>query len=185
MTARTGWASRRSVIVAAVAVVVLAVALAVGLAGRSGSTPSADTTASTTAPAGSASGTPTSPSDPTGQAAPGPSGRATSTRVASPYCQQYERILAGGGNTDQNEDSVSLDELSKTFAQLIDKYSKAKKLAPPELQASYTKVIDRLTSMKSAVDDRDLDRIKAMLGQLDSLNDTMDRIQQVSRQLCG
>ena len=192
MSQRRWWQERRTV-VGAVVLAVVAIVVAVAIGHRSGTSDAAGpgaTGAGVTAPTGSptsdgaggAAGTMTSSGSGSGSGAAGPSG----TRTVSPYCQRYQQILAGDGETAQQEgDSVDLDELSATFARLIARYSEAAALAPPELKEPYATALARLRDMKQAVDDRDLDRIKAMTSELATLNTTMDRIQQVSRDVCG
>ncbi len=187
------------VVVAVVAVVVVAgIVVAIATSRRppsestTGPTPSSPApsaamttmSASTSTPIPSPSAfSPTTKTSASSDAA-GQTAKATPTKVVTPYCQQYQTILAGGRESVQDEGSVDFEELSATFSDLIKKYSRAAELAPKRLKPDYAKVLVRLKTMKKAVDSRDFQQIRAMLKQLDSLNSSMEEIQRVSQEIC-
>lgn len=107
------------------------------------------------------------------------------TKPDDPYCVAFAKITAGGVQTGEDGDGVDFAELAARFTDLIGKYTAAAKLAPEELTDDYERVLGYLTQGKEAVNSRDIEELKSMVRNLDSLNDSMDSIEQASRQMCG
>jgi hypothetical protein len=130
---------------------------------------------------------PTSVASPTEVVTPSetPTPSPTPTKVQTPYCKAFSAITAGGVETGGDEGGADFAKLSKTFSDLIAKYSAAAKLAPKNLTTAYATVLSYLKQGKQAVDSRDLDQLKEMVKNLDSLNETMTTIQTESQKLCG
>ena len=103
------------------------------------------------------------------------------------YCPAFREIRKGGlATTPNNEDAegVDLAELSKVFDQLISRYSKAGSVSPKRLRDDYAKTIGFLREGKKAVDSKNVDLLKALAVNLETLNDSMSAIQSKSARFC-
>jgi hypothetical protein len=128
--------------------------------------------------------------DPASQSSPGaepsPSDDASgSSGTVSDYCTAYAAIRDGGFESDDEEEGVDLDELSRKFNELIIKYVAASGLAPSGLRDDYGTALDYLQQGKVAVDSGEVDQVRLLVRTLPELNDTIDTIQRRSDQLCG
>lgn len=164
---------------------VLALALAWALWGMGNrSEPNAVNTPSPSAPVTPSTPSPTAP--PTSST---PSASATTTPTASksvsPYCAAYAKIVAGGKETTKDEGGLDFAKMSATYADLIDRYSKAAKLAPAQLKDDYAKALTMLRDMKAAADAKDFNQLREMFKKLGTLNATLDSISKTSTELCG
>ncbi|WP_162891113.1 hypothetical protein [Aeromicrobium sp. A1-2] len=103
------------------------------------------------------------------------------------YCPAFAQIQSGGLTTpgDNDEDGVDLAELSATFDGLITRYSKAERVAPLSLRDEYAQALGYLRQGKKATTSKDVELLKALVVNLESLNDSMDTIQGKSAQFCG
>ena len=127
--------------------------------------------------------TPTPTPSPTLAGTPTPT--PTPSVVRTPYCKAFSRITGGGVAAEGGDGAVDFPALSTQFGQLITRYSAAAALAPQSLRSDYAKVLTYLKQGKAAVDAKDLEELKVMIGNLSSLNDTMSSIQAESKALCG
>ena len=146
--------------------------------------------ATSAAPSATASRTPTPTPTPSASATPttGPSTapRPTPTRAVQKeaYCKAFSRIRTGSVSADSNGDGVDFNELADLFGRLITEYGRAAKAAPSSLDHEYARVLAYLKDMREAVVSRDLDGIKAMMDNLELLNEEMARIEAESEQIC-
>lgn len=123
----------------------------------------------------------------------GPSAKAprTAPTVLPPdkdvYCPAFDKIRGGGLTTpgDDEEAGADLAELSRTFDGLLARYGKAASVAPLSLRDDYAQALGYLRQGKKATDSQDLGLLKALVSNLDSLNDSMTSIQAKSAQFCG
>lgn len=134
---------------------------------------------------------PASSATPEATPATTPPSATPSTRPATgehtAYCRAYARITASGaqGTNGTDDGGVDLAALSKTYAQLLGKYEAAAAVAPSELSTAYADVVRYLKEAKATADSRDFEAVRAQLRLLGKLNESMARIDSVSRSICG
>lgn len=103
------------------------------------------------------------------------------------YCPAFDQIREGGLTTPgaEDEDGVDLAKLSRTFDGLLSRYRAAERVSPLSLRDDYAQALGYLEQGKKATTSGDIDLLKALVVNLDSLNDSMDTIQTRSAQFCG
>lgn len=103
------------------------------------------------------------------------------------YCPAFRQIRGGGLTTpgDDEQDGVDLAELSRTFDSLLTRYGRAERVSPLSLRDDYAQALGYLEQGKKATASNDVELLKALVVNLDSLNDSMDAIQAKSAQFCG
>lgn len=102
------------------------------------------------------------------------------------YCPAYAQIREGGlttPGTDEDE-QIDLGELSRTFVQLIERYETAARVAPQELRDDYARALDYLRQGRRATQSQDVELLKALVVNLESLDDSMSAIQSASARYC-
>lgn len=144
--------------------------------------PTEPTAATTETASASASPTPT-PSATTASPTPSPSTTRPVQKIA--YCKAWKQITTSSVTSGSDEGSVDFAELADLFSSLIKSYSSAAKAAPSSLDQEYATVVAFLKDMRTAVVAKDLDGIKAMIANLDLLNEHMATIQKESERICG
>jgi len=103
------------------------------------------------------------------------------------YCPAFDKIKAGGFETqaDENADGqVDLDELGRKFDELTQKYTAAEKVSPASLRDDYARALGFLREGKKAVESRDIELLKALVSNLDTLNESMETIETKSDPFC-
>ncbi len=102
------------------------------------------------------------------------------------YCPAFRKIRSGGlaQPGDEDSDTVDLQSLSRTFDGLISRYDDAARVSPLSLRDDYAKALGYLREGQKAVDSGDVDLIKALVVNLDTLNASMDAIAKKSRSFC-
>lgn len=143
-----------------------------------------------TSPASAATASTASPS--TSPRATEPSAKASKAPAAvlppdkDVYCPAFRRIRDGGLTRpgDDEESGVDLAELSRTFDGLISRYSAAERVSPLSLRDDYAQALGYLRQGKKATDSEDIGLLKALVANLDSLNDSMESIQAKSATFC-
>lgn len=103
------------------------------------------------------------------------------------YCPAFEKIKAGGfeSQADENADGqVDLDELERKFDELLKKYRAAERVSPVSLRDNYAEVLGFLQEGRKAVRSGDVDQLKALVSNLDTLNTSMKTIQTESGPFC-
>ncbi|MFT4108573.1 hypothetical protein [Propionicimonas sp.] len=101
------------------------------------------------------------------------------------YCKAYKQITTRRVQNSSEDGSVDFDKLADLFSSLITSYSSAAKAAPSSLDTEYAVVLAYLKDMKKAVVSQDLDGIKAMISNIDLLNEHMTTIQKQSQKICA
>lgn len=103
------------------------------------------------------------------------------------YCPAFRKIREGGLTTPggEDEDGVDLAELSRTFDGLLSRYLTAQRVSPLSLRDDYAQAVGYLKQGKKATTSRDVDLLKALVVNLDNLNDSLDAIETRSAQFCG
>lgn len=103
------------------------------------------------------------------------------------YCPAFAQIQEGGlaGSGGEEDESVDLAELSQTFDTLLTRYGQAERVAPLELREDYAQALGYLRQGKRATESGDVELLKALVVNLESLNDSMETIQSESESLCG
>ncbi len=103
------------------------------------------------------------------------------------YCPAFRQIRKGGlasSTNDEDADGVDLAELSRVFDTLIARYSKAGSVSPKSLRDDYARTVGFLREGKKAVDSKDVDLLKALALNLETLNDSMEAIGNKSAKFC-
>ena len=103
------------------------------------------------------------------------------------YCPAFRQIKKGGlasSTNDEDADGVDLAELSKVFDTLIARYSKAGSVSPKSLRDDYARTVGFLREGKKAVDSKDVNLLKALALNLETLNDSMTAIETKSAKFC-
>lgn len=103
------------------------------------------------------------------------------------YCPAFRQIQKGGlasSTNDEDADGVDLAELSTVFDQLIARYGKAGSVSPTSLRDDYARTVGFLREGKKAADSKDVDLLKALALNLETLNDSMEAIQSKSAKFC-
>lgn len=133
------------------------------------------------------SATPTPSVSPTPSATPTPTPTPSPTRAVQKvaYCKAFRQITTGPVSTGSGDEALDYDALADRFTVLITVYSSAAKAAPSSLDRQYAAVLAYLTDMREAVVTKDLDGIKAMIANLELLNEAMAAIQEKSEEICG
>jgi len=175
------WVAGATAIVVVVGVAAFATGWGAPKAPTTASPSPTEPTAATTETA-SASATPT-PSATTASPTPSPSTTRPVQKIA--YCKAWKQITTSSVTSGSDEGSVDFAELADLFSSLIKSYSSAAKAAPSSLDQEYATVVAFLKDMRTAVVAKDLDGIKAMIANLDLLNDHMATIQKESERICG
>lgn len=104
----------------------------------------------------------------------------------SPYCKAFGDLgLSEQVEGTDDEGQVDFARLALVFKELTDKYSEASKLAPQSLQPEYAKVLKQLRQGLDAVTSQDFEELKKMVKNLNSLNETMEKIYIESTAICG
>ncbi|WP_332643894.1 hypothetical protein [Aeromicrobium sp.] len=103
------------------------------------------------------------------------------------YCPAFRQIKKGGlasSTNDEDADGVDLAELSRVFETLIARYGKAGSVSPKSLRDDYARTVGFLREGKKAVDSKDVDLLKALALNLETLNDSMEAIESKSAKFC-
>jgi hypothetical protein len=102
------------------------------------------------------------------------------------YCPAFRQITKGGVSTPggDEDDQVDLAELSRTFARLLTLYETAARVSPRSLRDDYAQAIGYLKQGEKATASKDVQLLKALVVNLDNLNDSMDAIQSKSATFC-
>lgn len=102
------------------------------------------------------------------------------------YCPAYAEIREGGLSTPGSDEDAPVDlaELATTFERLIDRYEAAARVAPVALRDDYAQALQYLRQGRRATSTQDVDLLRALVVNLDSLDDTIGAIQTVSDRLC-
>lgn len=102
------------------------------------------------------------------------------------YCPAFFAIRSGGiaPGTDDESDQVDLKALKVTFDDLLKKYRAAERVSPLGLRDDYAQALVYLRQGRRAVASNDVNLLKALVANLDSLNASMSSIETKSIALC-
>lgn len=106
------------------------------------------------------------------------------TKTVTPYCAAFQSIKTSDIEATNAEGEMDFPRLSRTLGSLIDKYSQAAALAPPNLKPDYEKALRYMRQGKKAAESQNFKELKTLVRNLSSLNQTMDSIQGKSEQIC-
>lgn len=174
-------ASPRALAAVGVSVAVVVAVAALLLVTDGGDDTPASAASSSNAPSKGSSDSPA----PTATASKGP--RKVLPPDKDEYCPAFRQIQKGGLTSpgDEEDEHVDLAELSRTFDQLISRYSAAERVSPLSLRDNYAQALGYLRQGKKAVSSKDVVLLKALVVNLESLNRSMEAIQTKSATFCS
>lgn len=188
MNSVTHWPSRLAALLrrrpaAAAVAVVLVVAIAVTIGVTVGS--SSDSTAEPAPTATSGAEGEGVDADAPQDAEPSASAAPMTAAETQRYCRAWRGLEDVTASPVEDDASVDLARLARTFEALETGYAKAQAVAPPELVSDYATVVGYLAAARDTVRARDVDQLKILVTNLTALDRFMNRITKESAVLCA